>query len=37
MANTSTKATCLAEMRASFAEVMAVVDAIPRESLRMWV
>jgi hypothetical protein len=33
MATTSTKATCLAEMRASFAEVMAVVDAIPRESL----
>ena len=33
MADTSTKATCLAEMRASFAEVIAVVDAIPRESL----
>jgi hypothetical protein len=33
MAETSTKETCLAEMRASFAEVMAVVDAIPRGSL----
>jgi hypothetical protein len=30
---TSTKETCLAEMRASFDEVMAVVDAIPRERL----
>jgi len=30
---TSTKATCLAEMRASFADVMAVLDTIPRERL----
>jgi hypothetical protein len=33
MAKTSTKETCLAEMRASFAEVMAVVDTIPRKRL----
>jgi hypothetical protein len=33
MAKMGTKDTCLAEMHASFAEVMAVVDAIPRESL----
>ena len=33
MAKNSTKATCLREMRASFAEVMAVVGAIPRERL----
>jgi hypothetical protein len=30
---TSTKETCLAEMRASFNEVMAVLDTIPRERL----
>src|SRR5713226_2116838 len=30
---TSTKETCLGEMRASFDEVMAVLDRIPRERL----
>jgi DinB superfamily len=30
---TSTKETCLAEMRSSFEEVMAVLDTIPRERL----
>ena len=30
---TSTKETCLAEMRASFAEVVAVVDTIPHQRL----
>ena len=30
---TSTKETCLADMRSSFAEVMAVVDTIARERL----
>ncbi len=33
MAKTSTKEACLAEMHASFAEVMAVVDTIPRKRL----
>ena len=33
MPEMSQKETCLAEMHASFAEVMAVIDAIPRERL----